>query len=80
MGAGYLSRKFILTALSLGAVFTLFAFGKDVHQLEIIIPAILAFYHAGNVSQDMVIQRQKMQPDGSTTDQTIHIRDKDKEP
>lgn len=70
MGAGYFSRKFTLTALSLGAVFVLFAFGKDVRELEVIIPAILAFYHASNISQDIVVSRQRP---GEQENQTIRI-------
>lgn len=58
---GYLGRKFVLTALCLGAVFLLFAFGKDVSKLEIVIPAILAFYHAGNVTQDFVFRKRSEQ-------------------
>ena len=61
MGAGYFSRKFALTALCLGAVFVLFGMGMDVSKLEIIIPAILAFYQAGNIAQDFVVGKQQQQ-------------------
>lgn len=54
----YTSRKFTITAGSLLAVFALVYLGKDVRSLEIIVPAILAFYHGGNVMQRWVESKQ----------------------
>lgn len=50
----YFSRKFILTAGSLLAVFILSFCNRDVAKLELIVPAILAFYFGSNVGQDWV--------------------------
>jgi len=47
------SSKFVLTAGSLIATFALVAIGRDVRQLELIVPAILAFYNAANIAGDM---------------------------
>lgn len=52
----YLGQKFILTAGSLSAVFVLMYIGRDVRQLEIIVPAILAFYYGANVMQKHVLK------------------------
>jgi hypothetical protein len=52
----FLGQKFILTAGSLSAVFALMYIGRDVRQLEIIVPAILAFYYGANVMQKHVLK------------------------
>lgn len=62
----YLGQKFILTASSLLAVFVLMYLGRDVRQLEIIVPAILAFYYGANVAQKHVLKGTKL--DGSDND------------
>lgn len=49
---GFLGKKFVLTAGCLLAVFALFLMGKDVRQLEIIVPAILGFYHVTNAYEN----------------------------
>lgn len=51
------STKFILTAGSLLAVFFLVYTGKEVRQLEILVPAILLFYNGPNVTQDIMNKR-----------------------
>lgn len=61
----YLGQKFVLTAGSLSAVFTLAFTGKDVRQLEIIVPAVLAFYYGANVAQKQVLKTQGEQSNGS---------------
>jgi hypothetical protein len=61
----YLGQKFVLTAGSLSAVFTLAFIGKDVRQLEIIVPAVLAFYYGANVAQKQVLKNQGESSDGS---------------
>lgn len=53
----YFSRKFILTAGSLLAVFLLSFCNRDVAKLEVLVPAILAFYFGSNVGQDWVTKR-----------------------
>lgn len=47
------STKTLLTMGSLIAVFVLMGIGRDVRQLEVIVPAILLFYNASNVYQDV---------------------------
>lgn len=47
------STKFVLTFLCLTAVFGLTALGRNVSDLAILVPAILAFYIGGNVVQDV---------------------------
>ena len=49
-----LSTKTLITVGSLTAVFVLAGIGRDVKQLEVIIPAILLFYNAANVTQDVM--------------------------
>ncbi len=62
------SSKFIITAGSLLAVFGLFAGGHDVRALEIIVPAILAFYNAGNVFQDAARRKYGEYSNGTNND------------
>jgi high-affinity K+ transport system ATPase subunit B len=54
---GFLGKRFLLTAGSLLAVFLLFLFDKDVSKLEIIIPAILAFYHGADAYENVKTQK-----------------------
>lgn len=48
-----LSTKTLITVGSLVAIFVLVGIGREVRQLEIIIPAILLFYNGSNVYQDV---------------------------
>ena len=50
----FLSTKFLLTLASLAGVFVLKVMGKSVDDLEVVLPAILAFYMGGNVMQSAV--------------------------
>ena len=54
-----LSTKTLLTLGSLVAVFILAAIGRDVRQLEVIVPAILLFYNTANVAQDVLNKKNK---------------------
>lgn len=56
-----LSTKTLLTLGSLVAVFILAAIGRDVRQLEVIVPAILLFYNTANVAQDVLNKKNKME-------------------
>lgn len=59
------SSKFVLTAGSLIATFVLLGLGRDVKSLEIIIPAILAFYISGNVAGDALRRKLGNHADGT---------------
>jgi|JI10StandDraft_1071094.scaffolds.fasta_scaffold04029_4 hypothetical protein len=52
-----LSTKTLLTIGSLIAVFFLLYIGRDVTQLEVIVPSILFFYNGANVLQDVMNKR-----------------------
>lgn len=54
-----LSTKTLLTLGSLVAVFVLVGIGRDVRQLEVIVPAILLFYNTANVAQDVLNKKNK---------------------
>ena len=56
-----LSTKTLLTLGSLVAVFILAAMGRDVRQLEVIVPAILLFYNTANVAQDVLNKKNKIE-------------------
>ena len=56
-----LSTKTLLTLGSLAAVFILAAMGRDVRQLEVIVPAILLFYNTANVAQDVLNKKNKIE-------------------
>lgn len=67
----YRSTKFILVFLCLTAVFGLVAIGRDVEQLAIIVPAILAFYIGGNVWQDVAKTNIQAKYDVPSSESTI---------
>lgn len=52
-----LSTKTLITIGSLIAVFFLLYIGRDVTQLEVIVPSILLFYNGANVLQDVMNKR-----------------------
>lgn len=52
----FLSTKFLLTLACLVGVFVLKFSGKNVDDLAIVLPGILAFYVGGNVLQSAVDQ------------------------
>jgi hypothetical protein len=54
---GFRGKRFLLTAGSLLAVFMSFWFGYDVTKLEIIIPAILVFYHGTDAYENIKTQK-----------------------
>ena len=56
-----LSTKTLLTLGSLVAVFVLVGIGRDVRQLEVIVPAILLFYNTANVAQDVLNKKNKIE-------------------
>lgn len=56
-----LSTKTLLTLGSLVAVFVLVGIGRDVRQLEVIVPAILLFYNTANVAQDVLNKKNKLE-------------------
>jgi len=58
-----LSTKTLITIGSLLAVFGLAWVGRDVRQLEVIIPAILLFYNSANVIQDVMNKKTEKQLD-----------------
>jgi len=53
-----LSTKTLLTMGSLIAIFALVGVGREVKQLEILVPSILLFYNGANAYQD--VQRKKI--------------------
>lgn len=57
LGERISSTKAIFTGLSLIAIFVLLYFDKDVSKLEILVPAILGFYGAANVYQDVQLKK-----------------------